>query len=131
MDIDFDVTVEFGIIDEVDPERSYLLQDEAFSEEAMARAASEYNCISIPYDIFVEIYPHTSEVQTYFGSLKRRFRGLDPYGVTLIPPESCQEIGDILYRNIDMFSHRESVENLIELLDCASECCRYAIFYGV
>lgn len=131
MDVDFDITVEFGVLDDIDPEKSYLLQDERRGGDAFERAKREYRCISIPDDVFQEMYPFISDIPTFFGSLKKPFAGLDPYGVTLIPPQSCQDIADILERSIDAFSHIESAEAVIALLDYAAAQEKYAIFYGV
>lgn len=114
------IKAEFGIIDNIDPERNYTEYE-----------PQKYNCVAIDDDVYInDWWPKLLLIKTYSQSLSRPSFALDRWGITLIPPESLPALQDIVLS--DRRLNKDS--RLIELADKISQAIneqKYMIHFGV
>ena len=119
--------VDFGIINTFEPGKNYSELDRRYSNPYQ-HFLEEYRCISVPDDIVNEWIVPSQIIPTYLESSKRDFKGIDHYGITLLPPTSLPMLLEIVkpWKEAD-----ESVPRLIQLIQEAIKGEKYMIVYGV
>ena len=110
---------EFGIIDNLDPQKDY-------SEYA----PDKYHCLSIDDDYLDEWWPHLCTMRTYFHSMSRPETALARWGVTLIPPESLPVLVKVLQTDTRMEADPQ-LELLLSKVEEAIVSDKYMIHFGV
>lgn len=56
----------------------------------------KYDCISVDDEDAAFLFPLLSEINTYFHSIDKPSRGLNYFGITLIPPEAAEKMLGVL-----------------------------------
>ena len=94
----------------------------------------KYNCISVDDDLLEElIIKYNKElmaIKTYFQVTTQPGNGLDYCGVTLIPPESLKQFGDIIIK-ANSYCKSQELQSLIEKVSNAIRENKYLIHYGI
>lgn len=87
---------------------------------------NKYDCISIHDDFIEPILQDLSSIECYSHTLQTKIKGLEYYGITLIPPKSMDKF-------IEILSQKNSVEynQLITLLKQAKQIDKYIIHFGI
>ncbi|MBQ9535884.1 MAG: hypothetical protein IJU78_08575 [Clostridia bacterium] len=119
--------VDFGIIPNIEYGKDYSLIGDPSEYEALY---AQYRCVSVSDDIVDTWIPLTDNMPTYLCSLSRANKGIDHYGVTIIPPTSVKMLLDIVRLCMDT-TLNESVEELVKLLNVAAENSQHIICYGI
>lgn len=83
--------------------------------------------VGVEDDVLESIRERQQFIPTFYGSLKRRGKGLAYYGVTLIPPDSLAVFQDVL----EFSDVEKTVMELIALVKQAREKNRYIIHFGI
>ena len=114
---------EFGIIDSFEENKWYSDYE-----------PERYNCISVRDDLIEQLIINYDEelksIKTYFQISTQPGMGLDYCGVTLIPPESLKQFGDVIIRANNQYQSQE-LEALIEVISDAIKEDKYLIHYGI
>ncbi len=114
------IKTEFGIIDEIEENKSYLCYE-----------PEKYQCVAIDDELYIDDWwDRLVLMKTYFHTLERPEQGLSRWGVTLIPPESLEIFQDIVIS--DKRTHED--DNLVALANKIQEAIdgkKYMIHYGV
>lgn len=110
---------EFGIIDEFDEYKDYSEYE-----------PQKYNCVAIEDDFLDDWWDGLKSIKTYFHTYSRPECGLARWGVTLIPPQSLDELIMTIMDDSRSKSSPELIA-LIRLLGKALIENKYVIHYGV
>lgn len=111
---------EFGIIDELDPQKDY---GESYEPE-------QYHCIAIHDDALNDWWDDIQDIRTYFHCYNRPETALARWGVTLIPPESLQRFIAVIQTKT-VHDYMNDALEIIELLEMAKRQGKFVIHYGV
>ena len=111
---------EFGIIDDFDPQKDY---GDSYEPE-------RYHCIAICDDALNDWWDGIQDMRTYFHCYNRPETALARWGVTLIPPESLDQLIAVIKRKTADEYMNDALE-IIELLKMAKRQDKYVIHYGV
>lgn len=120
-------SVDFGIVPNIEYGKDYSIIGDPCEYEAFY---AQYRCVSVSDDIVNTWIPLTDNMPTFLCSLSRPNKGIDHYGVTIIPPKSVKILLDIVRLCMDT-TQNESVEKLVKLLNVAIEKDQHIICYGI
>lgn len=103
--------------------------------QGVPAAEDEYDCTMLRWLVSVGVEDEVLEsirerqqfIPTFYGSLKRRGKGLAYYGVTLVPPDSLAAFQDVL----EFGDVEKAVMELIALVKLAREQNCYIIHFGI
>ncbi len=84
----------------------------------------KYNCIFADDDYIENIITEFCHIDTFWHTTEVKGKGLDYCGITLIPPESLNEIADII-RDI------HGLEELLKLIQEALKENKWIIHFGL
>lgn len=114
------IAAEFGIIPKI-------LTNEMYTDYE----PQKYNCIKIDDDLYIDDWwPQLQNMKTYFNGLNFPSKGLNRYGVTLIPPTSLGYFENIIKNDSRLLSD-PSLKSLLCLIQKAISENKYIIHYGV
>lgn len=113
-------THEFGIINEFDRKAQYNCYEPSICDEL----------VSIDDDIVNLWYFDTLNMICYTNDITKLAKGLNMYGVTIIPPESLYKFIEIAEKKTPL-DKREKTDKLIKLITTAIRQDKYMIHYGV
>ncbi len=114
------IKIEFGIIDQIDPEKDYGTYEPEI-----------YDCVAIDDHIYInDWWERLTQLKTYFHSLKRPANALARWGVTLIPPESLPGFLKIVQEDKRINKDRK-LKALAEKIKKAIKGQKYMIHFGV
>lgn len=112
-------THKFGIIDEVENDKNYSIYE-----------PEKYNAIKVDDDLIEPLLSKFQTIGTYFHSLDRPEYGLAYCGVTIIPPESLEDLLTLLINESTNFKNCE-FDELLNKVNIAIENKKYMIHFGI
>ncbi len=110
---------EFGIIDNFEENKDYSIYE-----------PEQYNCIAINDDYITDWWNNLGLLKTYFHCFNRPNFSLARHGVTLIPPQSLEQLLEIVSSDKRSKSSEELIDLMI-LLQKAKSDNKYVIHYGI
>jgi hypothetical protein len=110
---------EFGIIDEINPQKDYGVYE-----------PEKYNCVYINDDLIDDWWERLSIMKSYFHNMNRPSFALARWGVTLIPPESLPIFQDIVITDKRINTDNNLV-NLADKIQEAIEKNKFMIHFGI
>ncbi|MBQ7015035.1 MAG: hypothetical protein IJN12_02830 [Clostridia bacterium] len=120
----------FGIIDFFDKDKDYS----DFETIDFKQCLEKFSCVLVADDIVnMWIIPSTYYMKTYLRKFGNEFKGIDHYGVTLLPPESLEAFLKIVKPYVLWHDKKESekVSILIELINKAIRENKHMICFGI
>lgn len=84
----------------------------------------KYSCISVNDDYIAPLLEEISGIEFYWHTVDFKAKGLAYYGITLIPPESTEQLISVLDKN-------PQLANLKELLTKAKQENKFIIHFGI
>lgn len=122
--------VHFGIIEQIDQNKHYDVIDIPFDQILV-----KYHCVDIPDDIVNEWIRDMADISTHWHWYGREAKNLAQYGVTLIPPESLDEVLRVVQRyKLPAFyskKNRTKINRFINLLNQAKTQKKWVIHFGL
>lgn len=121
--------VHFGIIDTLDKTKHY---DQFYYPDNFQQTLRRFQCINIPDDVVNKWAGNLLHVKTHYCRYGRTATGLAQCAVTLIPPESLNEIIDVVqqHKNSELDYHSK-MEDLLALLKRALIENKWVIHFGL
>jgi len=110
---------QFGIIPQLDPDYDYQQYE-----------PEKYDMVVVDDDLLESWYPEAAFLPTYFHQLTRPDFGLARYGITLIPPDSCEKLAFLLF-DLPEFESEPCLQELFQLLQTAKKLDKFVLHYGV
>lgn len=119
--------IEIGIIEEIDKSRDYSVIENGMS---YAEHISSYSCISIPDEELSGLIAATVKAElpvSYCTVSREHSTGIDPWGVTLLPPSSAEKLLPML----EGYSGAEWYPGLAGICRRSSSESKYMIIFGI
>lgn len=119
--------IEIGIIEEIDKSRDYSVTESGISYAEHIRS---YSCISIPDEELSGLIAATvkAELPVSFCTVSSEHSaGIDPCGVTLLPPSSAEKLLPML----EGYSGAEWYSGLAEICRRSATEGKYMIIFGI
>jgi hypothetical protein len=110
---------DFGIMDVFDKEKEYIDYE-----------PQKYHCISIEDDIINSLIEQLYSMKSYFSCFSRPQKGLNHWGITIIPPESLEVFCNVLVAS-GYFTASKELNELKSLLLRAKKENQYVIHFGI
>ena len=111
---------EFGIIETINPKNDY----------GSSYEPEKYSCVAICEEAINDWYDELADMKTYWHCMNRPNTNIARYGVTIIPPESLEQlIGAIRAKTKAKFA-ADALE-VASLLETAAKLSKFVILYDV
>jgi len=111
---------EFGIIDDFDSQKDYSGSYEP----------ERYHCIAICDDALNDWWDDLKDIKTYFHCYNRPETALARWRITLIPPESLEQLIAVILAKTAV-EYRDDALEIVALLQRAKQDRKFVIHYGV
>lgn len=109
--------ISFRLIKKIDLHRDDSILFGA--SEMWSDANSDFSCVEVPDEFLYRFFPETATIKTFACSLAMPLQGIDHCGVTLIPPESAEELLNAIISRKNNPSSLETEEIICLLQDTA------------
>ena len=114
------IKIEFGIIDEIEPQKDYSKYE-----------PEKYHCVCIDNDAYIDVWwDQLQKMPSFSICLSKPGVALDRWGVTIIPPESLWILKDIVCNDSRIKTDSHLVD-LVNVILRAIEENKYMIHFGV